>query len=164
MSRLLLALALIACSGAAHAQPVGAAGEPVAASVPQSAPEGAAVFTDLGFGLAGGFGLVPTLVGEGTPAAGQEVFLTAGKMAKSSFCWLVVGREAVYAPFKGGVMVPQNALGFGPVPTRKGLLFFDVIWPHHIPAGSEFFAQVWVLDGSAVQGLSASNGLMVVSQ
>jgi hypothetical protein len=163
MGRLLLALALIACSGAAHAQLCGD-WQVFAERFPMSAPDGAEVFTDVGFGIPGGFGLTPLLAGDGLPAAGQEVSLTASKMAKSSHCWLVVGREAIYAPFKGGVMVPKNTLGFGPVPTRKGLLFFDVIWPHHIPAGTEFFAQVWVLDNSAVQGLSSSNGLMVVSQ
>lgn len=127
-----------------------------------SAPgEGVDPYVDLGFGMPGNFGFVPQLSGDGTLLPGEAVTLTVMKCAKSSFAYLVVGTDDVYAPLLGGTLVPDPRLTIGPLPTRKGLVVLSADWLANVPPGLSVFLQCWVLDGSAAQGYSASNGLMV---
>jgi len=123
--------------------------------------DGVAPFVDLGNGLPGNFGLVPELTGVGTLVPGDDVTLTVVKSAKSSMAYLVVGTAADYTPLLGGTLVPRPRLFIGPLQTRKGTVVLSADWLANMPAGTSAFLQFWILDGSAVQGYSASNGLMV---
>jgi len=44
-----------------------------------------------------------------------------------------------------------------------GAFSFTGAWPAGLPTGAPLEFQVWIIDAAAVQGLSATNGLQVLS-
>jgi hypothetical protein len=120
-------------------------------------------FAHLGSGLAGVSG-TPSLSGAGAFSAGSSVSLTLSDAAPNAQAFLLLGTTALYAPFKGGVLVPDPTAPAGlalPVVTNGvGGLSVSGTWPAGIPAGVLVFDQVWVADAAAPKGFSASNALV----
>jgi glycosyltransferase involved in cell wall biosynthesis len=116
-------------------------------------------WTDLGLGLAGQQG-VPSLAGSGLPAGGSPITLTLSKALSSSLAHLVMGLSLLDAPFKGGILVPHPDQLVLALPTgAAGSMALTGTLPVGMPAGVDLYFQMWVEDGTAVHGLSASNGL-----
>jgi subtilisin-like proprotein convertase family protein len=116
---------------------------------------------DLGSPLAGATGL-PLLEGNGTLLATDVVDLVLSNALPSTTAYLVLGIFALNAPFKGGVLVPDPTPPgfFIPLVTDgSGGIPLTGIWPLGIPPGFATYMQYWMVDGAAVHGFSASNGL-----
>lgn len=117
----------------------------------------------LGNALAGNLGL-PQLTGSGTLQAASVVSLNLSSANPSAAAALVIGANAIYAPLKGGILVPDDDLIiFGLPVTAVGTYSLNSIWPGGLPARSEFYFQFWIPDAVGRQGYAASNGLLAES-
>jgi hypothetical protein len=114
-------------------------------------------WVELGFALAGSG--TPSLRGTGTlaPATPLELTVACGLAATSGV--LFVGFSELYAPFKGGVVVPDPVFSPGLTLDANGRRVLPLNWPAGVPAGTEVVLQAWFLDASGPLGLSATNGL-----
>ncbi|HVQ25841.1 MAG TPA: hypothetical protein VMV01_11720, partial [Planctomycetota bacterium] len=72
---------------------------------------------------------------------------------------LVVGLSALYAPFKGGLLVPSPLVLVFTSTNPSGQLFLPFTWPANGPAGVSLHFQLWVSDSAGPAGFAASNGL-----
>ncbi len=118
-------------------------------------------FEDMGFALAGAGG-APVLTGAGTAIVGEPLTLTLSNAAPGAPCTLVLGTSLLFAPFKGGVMVPDASLLIGPLPvSANGTLVLTAPWPAGVPSGSLVWLQAWLPDAGGPAGFAASNGLSI---
>ena len=118
-------------------------------------------FDDLAGGLAGAAG-PPLLAGQGSLAPGSTVSLKLSDAAASTPAFLGVGFGFSGAPLLGGFLIPDLGPGgfVQPVATDVGGGFdWSTTVPGGLPPGMDLWAQTWILDPSAPQGVSASNGL-----
>ncbi|MHC5211692.1 MAG: choice-of-anchor B family protein [Planctomycetota bacterium] len=121
------------------------------------------VWTDLGNGKAGVSG-VPALGGTGPMTSGSANAVDLTNAAPSSTTTLVVGFSGLFAPFKGGTLVPMPDLLLFALPIDgAGAASLPFVWPA-VPPGITLYWQHWIDDPAASLGLSASNGLSSVSQ
>ena len=105
-------------------------------------------------------GSAPLLTGSGTPAADLEIVLEASSplLQVGDPGLLVVGFEAAYSPFQGGILVPAAQ---GQTPMQAGPPLISR-WPKGIPPGTPVYAQaLFTLPGGDVV---ASNALVVIAQ
>ncbi|MHC5210902.1 MAG: matrixin family metalloprotease [Planctomycetota bacterium] len=121
-------------------------------------PPGAYVLT--GPGLAGS-GQNPQLTGDGDLTAGGAGFDLHTNLVKPfATGTLFVALNEANLPFKGGVFDPAPILLQVPVVMpADGLLTLPTSMPPAIPSGTGFVLQGWFSDATAVQGVSATNGL-----
>jgi hypothetical protein len=119
-------------------------------------------WTDLGLAKAGSAG-TPVLSGSGPLTAGSANQLGLASAAPGAGATLVFGLSQVAAPFQDGTLVPAPlvlvALSTGPA----GSASLPFAWPAGVPAGTELVFQFWIQDAGASHGLSASNGLLGVT-
>ncbi len=118
-------------------------------------------WADVGFGLAGTYG-APVLTGTGTlqPLTPMELNVTGA--LESTPCWLIFGLNTLYAPFRGGTMVPDPAPPGFIVPfstSAAGTWTLPATWPSGIPSGFSIYVQLWVSDAAGPVNFAASNGL-----
>ncbi len=123
--------------------------------------EAEGAWRDMGHALAGTHG-DPAAVGNGTLVGGTPVMVSLLHARENSTAYLVVGVNAVFAPFKGGMLVPDpNAPGFfvalptGPI----GVIDVPGVWPLGLPAGFSVFFQWWIQDPAGPVDFAASNAL-----
>ena len=117
------------------------------------------VWTNLGNALAGTNG-EPLFEGEGTLIPNDGVTLTLSNALPSSTTTLLVGLSALFAPFKGGVLVPNPTIMIFGLPTGPaGLLPLTAHWPAGLPPSFTLYFQHWIIDPGGPAGLAASNGL-----
>lgn len=110
------------------------------------------------------FGLVPTLTGFGSTTVGSPVTVNAalaGKPGDTSF--LIVGGEAPFVPFKGGVLVPQADILLSFVLGNFGEFSASAAWPAGVPAGTLIWFQAWTNEGGGQLGWCATNGLLLLA-
>jgi len=117
----------------------------------------AAIWTDLGHGLAGAAG-VPALSGAGPLLGGDAMSLALAGALPAHPLVLVAGLSAVSLPFKGGVMLPHPDLLSFTTTGADGTRQWNGTWPRNVPAMS-FYFQAWLEDPQGVAGWAASNGL-----
>jgi len=116
-------------------------------------------WADLGHGLAGAAG-TPVLTGTGTLAGGDPLSLQLAGALPNAPLTLVIGAQALLAPFKGGVLVPlPTLLVSGLLTDGGGAHVLGATWPPGLPAGSVLYFQAWIVDPAGPAGFSASNGL-----
>ncbi|HVQ25415.1 MAG TPA: hypothetical protein VMV01_09555, partial [Planctomycetota bacterium] len=73
---------------------------------------------------------------------------------------LVVGFAEAQVPFKGGTLVPMPQILLLGLPTNAdGELVLSATWPTSLPPGFSIWWQYWIVDATAVAGLSASNAV-----
>jgi hypothetical protein len=113
---------------------------------------------DLGFGMSGTTGW-PWLFGTGPLTAGSSNQLSLIGAEPSAAAILVVGLSALYAPFKGGLLVPSPLVLVFTSTNPSGQLFLPFTWPANGPAGVSLHFQLWVSDSAGPAGFAASNGL-----
>jgi hypothetical protein len=120
---------------------------------------------DLGFALAGTHGL-PRLDGTGSLQGGTAYTVTLTGALEGVTSYLVVGFSSLFAPFRGGVLVPDPAPpGFFvalPTDAGGGFVIADT-WPDDVPPNVSLFLQAWIEDPAGPTGLSASNGLEAIT-
>ena len=81
--------------------------------------------------------------------------------ARNAPAALVLGLAGLYAPFKGGVLVPSpDLLVPGLLTDTAGALALSGLWPPGVPAGLDVYLQAWIQDVTAVGGLAGSNGIV----
>jgi hypothetical protein len=119
-------------------------------------------WSDAGPGISGTYG-VPVLSGAGIPSPSAIVTLTLTYARDQSPAVLVAGTSQVNVPVVGGILIPSpDLLVTGLVTANLGFTL-STAWPPGIPAGTNFFLQVGIVDPLAVQGWSASNGLRLTA-
>ncbi|HEX5009793.1 MAG TPA: integrin alpha [Planctomycetota bacterium] len=116
------------------------------------------LWTDLGHALAGSAGL-PQLAGQGLLLEGWPLKLTLSSTAPGKPTTLVIGLQALAAPFKGGVMVPDPDLLLTGLVSSASKLELAVHQPAGIPPGTQLYLQMWLVDAAGPKGLAASNAL-----
>jgi hypothetical protein len=127
------------------------------AATAQSGP-----WTDLGFALAGAKGL-PELecTGPLTGGSGLGVNLYNAEVDKAAY--LVLGLTAIYAPYKGGVLVPNFDMLFANWTDHHGECLILTHWPHGVPSGISFYLQYWIDDDAAIAKRAGSNAMKGVT-
>jgi hypothetical protein len=118
-------------------------------------------WTDLGFAFPGTHGL-PHLecTGSLTPGSALQIDLT--NAVEDEDAYLVLGFSTIYAPYKGGVLVPSFdvVLEFDSGPL--GQVLIPAHWPVGVPSGFPIVLQYWIDDDAALAGRSGSNAMMGV--
>ncbi|MHC5210427.1 MAG: trypsin-like serine peptidase [Planctomycetota bacterium] len=118
------------------------------------------VWQDWENGLPGILG-VPNLWGDGTLLGGDPVSLQLFGTQPNSLVTLVIGFTFIFAPFKGGTMVPNpDVLILGLQTDANGVLVLSATWPHGLPSDFETWYQAWIVDPTGPQGLIASDALL----
>ncbi|MFT7462483.1 MAG: lysyl endopeptidase [Pseudohongiellaceae bacterium] len=119
---------------------------------------GSGDWTSLGGGVGGLLG-VPVLAGNGSLQAGAttNLVMSGGLPFGSSF--FLLGGSALNAPFKGGVLVPSLDVILSVGLSGSGGSTVSFAWPAGVPSGSQTWYQQWVVDSTAPQNFSGSNGV-----
>jgi hypothetical protein len=107
-----------------------------------------------------GAAAAPALSPKGSLLLGTQVELRLTGAAPSSPGRLYLGLSASGIPFKGGILVPAADAIVGFVTDVAGATAFGGTWPGGLPSGSRLYAQAWIVDAGAVQGVAASNALL----
>ncbi len=116
---------------------------------------------NVGFGLLG-TNNKPRLEAEGLPLDGELIELKLSRGLPGATAHLVIGGSAVFAPFKGGTLVPAVTLLIPATVDPLGKIDLPALWPPGFPPGLALWFQWWIADPVGVQGFSASNGLQVL--
>ena len=117
-----------------------------------------ATIVDIGQALAGVTGL-PHLVGQGTFQPGSLMALGLANARPLAVAPFVVGVDALFGPFKGGVLVPRPDFIFPLFTSFTGEASFGGPWPPGVPSGFTTYFQWWVQDPAGPKGFAASNAL-----
>jgi hypothetical protein len=119
----------------------------------------AALWTDLGYGLAGVSG-VPSLVGAGSLVGGSPGSLVLSSAKASSPATLFVSLVNSPSPFKGGLLVTVPVLlSAGVVTNAGGGVTLPFTWPSGVPSLTSFYFQFAVQDPAGPKGAALSNAL-----
>jgi len=125
---------------------------------------GLSAWSDLGNALAGLHG-EPVLTGSGLPCSGGSVTLALSNARENSSAFLIIGFSLANVALKGGVLVPAPDVVLSGLPTGPaGALALSASWPAGVPAGLAILFQEWVIDAAGPEGLSATNGVQVLTQ
>lgn len=118
---------------------------------------------DVGFALPGSTG-APTLAGSGLLLGGDPMTLTLANAKPLANAWMIVGFSGLFAPFKGGTMVPNPNFVLGPFPVNgAGQLVLPATWPTGVPEMLTFWFQAWIQDAAGPAGFAASNALSALT-
>ena len=102
----------------------------------------------------------PRLLGTGDLLGGNPMQVVLFNVREQQFVYVILGLSTIYAPAKGGVVVPSVDLIFDPIPTlNASSLTLPGIWPMGLPPGASLYFQAWITDPAATKGFAASNGL-----
>ena len=114
---------------------------------------------DLSNGLAGTSG-VPTLNGSGALLPYTPWKLSLSQAAPLASTVFVVGLSTIYAPLKGGVLVPEaQILVTGPMTNASGKVSLGGVWPSGVPSALTLYFQCWIVDAAGPAGFAASNAV-----
>jgi hypothetical protein len=101
----------------------------------------------------------PRLLGFGDLTGGSTAQVSLLNAREWQNVYLILGFSTVYAPAKGGVLVPALDFIFDPFPAFEPAVTLETVWPVGLPKGSPVYFQAWITDDTALKGFSASNGL-----
>jgi hypothetical protein len=136
---------------------------PVTGSVAVIDLENGSPWIDLGQGLHDD-APAPCLCGWGMLLQDWPVNLKLYQARPNAVSGLVVGLSTVYAPFKGGTLVPSPDVVLLLMTNGFGEALVEAPWTlgNDLPSRTPFYFQQWIVDpGQAPAGLSASNGLEI---
>lgn len=120
--------------------------------------EVAAPWFDLGFALPGTTG-APALEASGPLTGGSVLAIDLTQAHPQAHAYLVVGFSTLYAPYKGGVLVPSFDLLLQLPTDASGEIHLKSHWPHGAPSGFPLVMQFWINDPQAPQGRAGSNAV-----
>jgi len=112
---------------------------------------------DLGHGLAGSFG-VPSLEGTGTLQPGTPARIELDNARPNAASGLFIGFSQLFAPFKGGTLVPNPDLILLLPTDGNGEFAVTATWPN-LPSDASLTFQFWITDPAGPAGYAASNAL-----
>jgi hypothetical protein len=115
-------------------------------------------WTLLGSGLAGTHG-IPSLTGSGTLQAGAAVTFALSGALENTPGFLGLGLSRIDLPLFGGILVPYPDLVVSTTTNGSGASAKTLNWPSGLPAGTQLYAQTWIVDPSGLLGFAASNAL-----
>jgi hydroxyacylglutathione hydrolase len=116
-------------------------------------------WVDLGLALPGSAG-TPVLSATGSLIGQTNFTISLSGAAPGSVAFLLFGLGQVNAPFAGGTIVPSPDIIVGPFSTgSSGELDATFEWFPDVPAGLQNYWQIWIADGGAPMGWSATNAL-----
>ena len=120
-------------------------------------------FLDLGNSLAGTKAVA--LTGQGFACPGDTVSLDMKLGLPNTIAFLAYGRGTANIPFKGGLIVPNTALGGTRTVITDGQGKASVAgpWPPGVPSGFEFTFQYWQPDPFGPQGWAATNAVKLTA-
>ncbi|HZM00747.1 MAG TPA: hypothetical protein VFD43_10890, partial [Planctomycetota bacterium] len=118
----------------------------------------APLWAELGYALAGSAG-EPSLSGDGTLQPDSVVQLSLADARPLAFAVLVVGSSPLYAPFKGGVMVPDADFLLPMLTDPLGGALLGGRMPPGTQSGHSTYFQWWIQDPAGPKGFAASNAL-----
>jgi hypothetical protein len=121
------------------------------------------LWSNLGFAKAGAYGK-PVLQGSGPFTPDTINTLTLSNALENTGVMLVASPTAIYAPFKGSVLVPAPDIIVALTSDPSGNLVMPFLWRYGLPAGIVLNYQMWIIDVAAADALAATNGLMSTSQ
>ncbi|MFT5287492.1 MAG: PKD repeat protein, partial [Planctomycetota bacterium] len=102
----------------------------------------------------------PVLSGSGELTAGENVNVTLTNAIAGMPAVLVIGFDRIDIPILGGTLIPSPDFKLkGLFVDAGGELVWDLIWPPGLAPDTSLYFQYFVSDPTAVQGLSASNGI-----
>jgi hypothetical protein len=101
----------------------------------------------------------PRLLGFGDLTGGSTAQVVLLNAREQQNVYLILGFSTVYAPAKGGVLVPALDFIFDPFPAFEPAVTLETVWPVGLPKGSPVYFQAWITDDTALKGFAASNGL-----
>lgn len=117
------------------------------------------IWSNLGQGKHGLAG-VPSLLGVGDLTPASDLSMAVGRSAPAAQAFLILGVNNLSAPFKGGVLVPSpDVVVPGFTTDGAGQLVLDTVWPAGAASGVPLYLQFWIMDVSASQLFSATNGI-----
>jgi hypothetical protein len=116
----------------------------------------------LGGALAGSLH-TPNLAGAGALTPGAPARLSIRGAAPLSTASVIAGITTLYAPLKGGTLVPALHVVLPVVTNGQGALDLAFNWPG-VPAGINVWVQVWMKDVGAPTGFAATNALKMTAQ
>ncbi len=100
------------------------------------------------------------LRGHGTLQPGDDVTLRVLSAIPNAPAFLVIGASALFAPVKGGTLVPELDLFLALGNTdADGQQVLAGAWPPTLPPGLTLWFQAWFTDPGATHGWSATRGL-----
>jgi len=105
----------------------------------------------------------PVLSGVGPLNAGATVvYRIAGGPANEPGT-MVAGFTTVFAPFKGGTLVPSpDVVVPGFLLDGAGNMEFATLMPPGFPPGMFVYHQMWIVDGTSPSGVTSTNGLQAI--
>jgi hypothetical protein len=127
-----------------------------------AAPAPTAPWEDLGFALAGTAGL-PHLEVTGPLTGGSALTVELTNAKPTSHAYLVLGFSSIYAPYKGGTLVPAFDLLFVLPTSELGGIKIVAHWPQDVPPGVPVVMQFWINDEQAIAGRAGSNAMGTVT-
>jgi hypothetical protein len=121
-------------------------------------------FADLGHALGwtlAGDDVVPIQLADGTLAPGQPMAFRLENALHdgSATAWFVVGAAPLLAPFKGGTLVPDVGVVFGPFAPVGGEATLAGPMPPGLPSGAVLWTQWWIAGVDGPAGFGASTGV-----
>lgn len=124
---------------------------------------GTGQFVNVGNGLTGFF--APSLAGTGSLAANGQFTVTFAGMPLSTFGYMFFDLTSLFAPFKGGVLVPGTTfLVVFPTPAFAfQTVAFPALMPPGLPSNTSIWVQGWFPDAGGPVGASATNGLQMIT-
>lgn len=115
-------------------------------------------WVDLGFALPGKYG-DPVLEVTGPLTGGSMLTLALTNAEEFSHSYLVVGFSTLYAPYKGGTLVPAFDALFPVATDEVGAITLTAHWPTGSPPDVPVIFQFWINDEHAINGRSGSNAM-----
>ncbi len=116
-------------------------------------------------GASGQQGLTdPVLSAEGTlnPGAAITYRVTGGPAEATGT--MVAGFSTVFAPFKGGTLVPSpDVIVPGFLLDVDGNMEFGTVMPAGFPSGTFIYHQMWIADDDSPTGVTSTNGLQAIT-
>jgi hypothetical protein len=136
-------------------------GGPLTDLDPAAAPSPSEGWNNLGGELPGAE--IPVLTGNGDGSAGSSLGLELSSARPIAPTTLIVGADAAFQPFKGGVLVPTPAFVMpGLLTDELGTLRLETVLPGALPTGFTLVFQLWIQDPDGPQGFAASNGQLLL--
>jgi len=106
----------------------------------------------------------PRLMGSGTLEAMTTITYEVQTGPASAAGIMVAGFNTIFAPLKGGTLVPApDIVVAGFTTSGTGLLNFTTMFPAGVPSEISIYHQMWFADGASPTGFTASNGLSALT-
>lgn len=105
----------------------------------------------------------PVLSGTGLVTAGEPTSIALGPFPPNGTVFLVIGLQAVDAPLKGGILVPDPQFVLPMPADSQGDVAASWLWPAGIPSGTTLYLQGWSKSAAGAPPWLASNALSITA-